>query len=343
VLSPGGFVRASRRLAELPSAASTRLEYRPVPAGLAELRGVINERPLLPTGRLSLAATGLRAAVTRELRLSTGSLMGGGERLEIAWRFWPRRPRVAVGIQAPAPWGGVWGAQAYADRQPFNVPALPRSEQNGGRLSVSDWIADRWRWTIGGGVDEWPQTGLLASAGTALQFTSLGGRVTARAGADVWSGDARFSTADVNVRGQSSRELQGVVFIGFLGLQLASRQTPPGLWGAGDTGLARTTLLRAHPVLDDGRLRADRLGRSFVYATAEAQRWWRIAGPARAAAAAFGDVGRTGRRFDGRARGDVDIGMGARLAVTGISGIFRVDAAKGLRDGATAFSLVYEP
>jgi hypothetical protein len=204
-------------------------------------------------------------------------------------------------------------------------------------------MADRWRLTIGGGVDEWPHTGILATAGTALQLTSLDGRITARAGTDVWSGDARFSTTDVNVRGQSSLELQGVVFVGFAGLQLASRQTPPDLWGAGDTGLARSTLLRAHPVLDEGRLRVDRLGRRFVYATAEAQRWWRIAGPVRAAAAAFGDVGRTGRRFDGRARGDVDIGIGARLAVTGISGIFRADVAKGLRDGATAFSLVYEP
>src|SRR4029450_9994050 len=90
LLSPGKFVRAGRRLAELPSATSTRLEYMPVPAGLAELRGVVAERPVMPTGRLTLAAVGLLAAATREVRLTTGSIVGGGERIEFAWRFWQR-------------------------------------------------------------------------------------------------------------------------------------------------------------------------------------------------------------------------------------------------------------
>jgi hypothetical protein len=342
VLSPGDFVRARRRLAELPSAASTRLEYRPVPTGLAELRGVIAERPLLPTGRFSLAAMALTAAVTRELRVTTGSIVGGGERVDIAWRFWPRRPRVAIGIQAPAPWGGVWGAQAYADRQPFDR-AFPRSERNGGRLTVSDWLDDRWRWTASGGVDEWPHTGLLAAAGTAIQFASPAGRITARVGTEAWSGDAKFAMADINVRVRSSSEPGGVVFAAVAGAQVASRQTPPGLWGAGDTGQVRTTMLRAHPVLDEGRLRVDRLGRTFLYGSVEVQHWWRLAGPVRAAAAAFGDAGRTGRRYDPSERRDVDLGIGARLAVAGIPGIFRADLGKGLRDGATAFSLVYEP
>jgi hypothetical protein len=342
VLSPGDFVRARRRLAELPSAASTRLEYMPVPTGLAELRGVIAERPMLPTGRWSLAATALTAAVTRELRVTTGSLVGGGERVDIAWRFWPRRPRVAVGIQAPAPWGGVWGAHAYAERQPFDR-AIPRFERNGGRLTVSDWLDDRWRWTASGGMDEWPQTGLLAAAGTALQFASRAGRITARVGTEAWSADASFATADMILRVRSSPEPRGVVVAAVVGAQVASRRTPPGLWGAGDTGHVRTTLLRAHPVLDEGRLRVDRLGRTFLYGSVEVQHWWRLAGPVRAAAAAFGDAGRTGRRFDAGARRDMDVGLGARLAIAGIPGIFRADLGKGMRDGATAFSLVYEP
>jgi hypothetical protein len=342
MLSPRDFVRARRRLAELPSAASTRLEYRPVPAGLAELRGVVAERPLLPTGRLSLAGLGLTAAATRELRVTTGSLAGGGERFDIAWRFWPRRPRVAVGIQAPARWGGVWGVQAYADRQPFDR-AFPRSERNGARLNVSDWMDDHWRWTVSGGLDEWPHTSLLAAAGTALQYASRAGRITARAAAEGWFGDAKFAMTDVNIRARSSSEPRGVVLVAVAGAQLASRGTPPILWGAGDTGHVRPALLRAHPVLDEGRLRVDRLGRTFLYGSAEAQRWWRLAGPVRAAVAAFGDAGRTGRRFDAGARRDMDVGIGARLAVAGIPGTFRADLGKGVRDGATVFSLVYEP
>ena len=41
--------------------------------------------------------------------------------------------------------------------------------------------------------------------------------------------------------------------------------------------------------------------------------------------------------------GDVDAGLGARLAVPGLPGAFRFDVARGLRDGATALSFAYEP
>ena len=40
---------------------------------------------------------------------------------------------------------------------------------------------------------------------------------------------------------------------------------------------------------------------------------------------------------------DVDVGLGARLPVPGIAGNFTLDVARGLRDGRTAVSFVYEP
>jgi hypothetical protein len=39
----------------------------------------------------------------------------------------------------------------------------------------------------------------------------------------------------------------------------------------------------------------------------------------------------------------VDLGIGVRLAMPGVSGTIRIDVAKGLRDGATAVSFVYDP
>jgi predicted double-glycine peptidase len=343
VLSPGDFVRAGRRLAELPSATSTRLEYMPVPAGLAELRGVVSERPVMPTGRLTLAAVGLSAAATREVRLTTGSIVGGGERIELAWRFWRRRPRVALRIEAPAPWGGVWSALAYTEQQPFNAPDVARADQTGGRLGMSDWLAARWRWTLTAGVDEWPETGMRGAAGAAIQFVSLDARVDGRVETNLWPGNSSYATTHANLRARSSTERQGIVYIVSGGSQTASRPTPMNLWPAGDTGHARAALLRAHPVLDEGRLRVERLGRAFLHGSFEAQRWWRVAGPLWIAAAAFTDLGRTTRRTDSTARGDLDLGLGARAAVAGIPGVFRADLGKGLRDGATAVSLVYEP
>lgn len=343
VLTPGRFMRARRRLAELPSATSTRLEYVPVPSGLAELRGVVAERPLVPAGRLSLAAIGLSAAATRELRLTAGSVVGGGEQLSVAWRFWPRRPRVAIGVGAPAPWGGVWSVDAFFERQPFSVPVAPSAERTGARLGASDWLTGHLRWSVAAGVDEWTAGERRGTLGASLRFVSLDDRVDARIGADAWPGRDGFATGQAVVRARSSTDLRGVVLLAAAAVQGASRRVPLDLWWAGDTGHVRTALLRAHPVLDEGRLRVDRLGRTLVHGSLEAQRWWVIAGPVRAAAAAFADMGHTGYRFEGRAQGDVDVGFGVRLAVTGMPGIFRVDVGRGLRDGATAVSFVYEP
>ena len=343
VLSSDDFVRARRRLADLPSAVSTRLDFVPVPAGLAELRGVVAERPVLPTGRLSFAALALSAAATREVRVSTGSLTGGGESMEFAWRFWPHRPRVAAGIDAPAPWGGVWSAQAYSERQPFDTPDLAPARQAGGRLGLANWAAARWRWSFSAGLDEWSAIGAHAAAGGGLQFVARDERFEAAAGTTVWRGSTGYGTVFATGRARSSTATQGSVYIASAGVDAVSRSTPLNLWAAGDTGHVRGALLRAHPVLNDGRLRVHRLGRLFVHGSIEAQRWWRPAVPLRVAAAAFSDVGRTARRFAGPDWVDVDVGLGARVAVVGIPGIFRADLSRGLRDGATVLSLVYEP
>jgi hypothetical protein len=343
LLSADRFIRAQRRLAELPSATSTRLEYTPVPAGLAELHAVVSERPVAPSGPLSLAAIGLSAAVSRELRITTGSVFGGGERINVVWRFWPRRPRLAATIEAPAPWGGLWSAEAYSERQPFDAPQVPRAERTGARLRVSDWATARWRWTLAGGVDEWSGSGARGAAGASLHFASVDGRIDSSVDANLWSGGSSYATTHINLRAQSSTDRQGLVYSVLVGVETASPMTPMNLWPAGDTGHVHGTLLRAHPVLSEGRLRVERLGRAFAHGSIEARRWWRITGPVRAAAAAFTDIGRTAWRADDEPRTDVDVGVGGRFVVAGIPGVFRADLARGLRDATTAISLLYEP
>lgn len=342
VLTPGRFTRARRQLSELPAAFSTRLEYAPVPAGLAELRGAVAERPLLPRGRLSWAALGLGAAATREVRVTTGSVMGGGERVSAAWRFWPNRPRVSLGIRAPAPWGGVWGVDAAWEEQPF-TSALDAARRTSAGLDLSDWATGSLRWNITAGADRWDETRSFGRFGGGVRLVMLDDRVDARIDGTAWVADRRFGTVRASLRGKSSSELRGFVWLAEGTVERASQATPVDLWFAGDTGHARATLLRAHPVLEDGRLRVDRLGRSLVHGSLEAQRWWRPVGPLRVAAAAFADIAGTSRLLTRGSRHDVDAGMGARIALTGVPGMFRVDIARGLRDGAGAASFIYEP
>jgi hypothetical protein len=90
-------------------------------------------------------------------------------------------------------------------------------------------------------------------------------------------------------------------------------------------------------------MRADRIGRHIFYTSGEAQEWWEGKARVRLGAAAFVDVARIDRRTEPRAGTDVDLGIGARLAVPGVSGVLRIDVAKGLRDGATALSFIYDP
>jgi predicted double-glycine peptidase len=344
ILTPGRFMRATRRLASLPSATSSRLEYVPVPSGLAELRAVVAERPLVPTGRWSLAAAGLVAAATREVRLSTGALLGSGEEVSAAWRFWPHRRKTSAGIHAPAPWGGIWSVDAFSEEQPFTTSALSPVERDSVRVATSDWSTGWLQWTATAGVDVWAPESARLQVGGGVELVTPDDRLDAAFELSGWPGNGAFGTIDAGIRARSSAAKRGVVFLGTANLQFATHRAPLDLWWAGDTGHARSTLLRAHPLLDDGRLRVDRLGRTLGHFSLEAQHWWTVVGPISAAASVFGDVARTAQLYAGDpARHDVDLGIGAYLAVAGIRGLFSANVAKGLADGATVFSVRYTP
>jgi hypothetical protein len=129
--------------------------------------------------------------------------------------------------------------------------------------------------------------------------------------------------------------------VGRAGAARGSASLPALLWFAGDTGQSRETLLRAHPLVDEGRLRVEQMGKTLLNASGEVQRWW-SAGLIRAAAAGFVDTTRVSRRIEAGARGDVDAGIGLRVALPG-AGVVRADVATGLRSGGTRWSFVYEP
>jgi hypothetical protein len=275
--------------------------------------------------------------------VTSGSLTGGGEAVTATWRFWARRPRVAVGVRAPAPWGGTWSVEAESERQPFDTPALPVSERRSGRVTVANWTTGAIRWDVGGGLEQRGGRGRLGLAQGGVRFVTPADRLDAGVRATQWLGAGSFATAELSIAGRSRVEQRGVVLLGAVAIQGASGSTPPDLWGAGDTGHVRRTLLRAHPVLDDGRLRADRLGRLLLQTSVEAQRWWAPLPAVRVAGALFVDAARTAARLGLPPIHDADAGGGARLAVAGIPGMFQIDLARGLRDGATALSLSYRP
>ena len=342
LLTPASFLLARRRLDDLPSAIGTQLTYVPVPSGLAELRATVNERPLVPTDVWSYAAIGAVGAARREVQFSAGSLSGGGERLTVSWRFWPGRPRIGVSLDAPAPWGGVWGVRGSTERQPFDTAEVPPSERVAAGIEIGGWVAPVLRLAVRGGLDRWQDAGTFGVAGGSLQLRSPGDRVDAALNLGVWTGSGSFSTAEAVLAARTSTGRRGRILVGRAGAGLAAQATPLDLWFGGDTGATRPTLLRAHPLVSDGRLRSGQLGRGIVHGSIEGQQWWPVS-VARVGAALFVDAVRVSERLTASSRGDVDAGIGGRLALPGLAGVFRVDLAKGLRDGSTRFSVVYEP
>jgi hypothetical protein len=338
LITPATLVRARRRLAELPSAFSTSLDYVPRGQGLADARVAIAERPRVPWGPLTAASVGVSAAVNRTMAISFGSLSGGGERWTIAWRFWERRARYSVDVNAPGPWGGVWGVSSESSRQSFTRGILATRRESG-ELSFSRWASGRLRWEAGAGLARWHERGLFGAIRAGTRLVSLDGRFAAGAGVRSWVGDAPFSSVNLLAMASTSTAQQGTVFTARSGFGVVGREAPTDAWLAGDVGHAMPTLLRAHPVLDDGRIRAERLGRALVSGSVEAQHWWRV-GPVRLAGASFLDAARTSRRLSGGPLADVDAGAGLRLAAPVVPGTLRIDYAIALRGTGSALSCV---
>ena len=340
ILSRDESDRASRRLDELPAAAITRLEYVPRVAGTAEVRAHVVERNVVPRGMLMWVGIGLRAGASREISAGAASLARGGELLEGSWRFWPGRPAASIGLHVPGP-PGVFSLELLWEHQPFTDTALADAKRLATQARLADWASGDVRWEGRAGYARWEQQGSFGLIGGSTRFER--GELRIGASVDAWLGASQFALGSAHAGWRSSGDRQGFVLDVEGTLETIQRDAPLDLWRAGDTGHARPTLLRAHPVLDGGRLRVDRLGRHLAQATAEAQHWWRPAGAIGLGAAAFVDVARTsGRRVAGSLT-DADAGAGIRLTLPGRAGLFRLDVAHGLRDGRNALSVSWTP
>jgi hypothetical protein len=345
LITPDVFMRSERALRELPSARSTRLGLAPPAQGIADLRAVVDERPRLPHDRWTFATVAANAVIARTAGLTLGSLTGGGESIALEWRFWTQRPRIAGSFRAPAPWSGTWGVDAYGESQEFD-DGVVASRRRGGRVVAARWLTSHARVEWRGGGDRWqgPARAAFGSAGITLLVTTTDDRLMARTVVDGFAGASRFGTGAFTVAATSARRATEPPLVSTFTATVAgvSRQAPLDVWPAGDTGQARPLLLRAHPVLDDGRLRVDRIGRTLVQASGELQRWWNAPALSRIGAAVFVDVARTANRMtQPGALDDVDLGFGVRLASGLTAGRVYLDVAHGLRDGSDAFSARY--
>jgi hypothetical protein len=342
VVTNAGLTRARKRLADVPALSAVGVEYVPLRGGSAEVRAHVIEEPLWPTSVPALASLGGRAIFARELHVPLVSPSGGGELVAATWRFWPGRPRVALEVNAPAPWGGKWGALAAWERQPFDTTVVPTIERLTARATWSDWVLPALRIGVRSGADRWTtRAAAQGMAGATALATTGGQRLGAQLDLDSWFGPSAFTMAQLVVRARSSTTLRGFLLTGAAGTGWAGLTTSPDLWFGGDTGNARPIFLRAHRLVEDGRIVTDRIGRTIVHGGVEAQ-YWRSLSRFQVAPAVFVDAVHLDRRAVPGTRDDMDIGAGVRLAGFG-SGVLRLDVARGLRDGRMRVSAGFQP
>jgi peptidase C39-like protein len=340
LLTASALRRAERRLAGVPSVRAARVTYQPGEQGLTRVRAAVVERELAPTSALSLVSAGVRAIADREVAAVIASPTGGGEAIDVAWRWWEHRPRAALGFSAPGPFGAVWRLEAFDERQSFGRDDTVVERRRGVAIDLGDWVTGSTRWRVDLGIDRWREFGRAASVTAGVEHHAARDRVVTFADVSRTFGGVRAWTVAANADWRSSVTNQGNVCLAGGGFAVVGGPAPMTFGRGAGTERVAAARLRAHPLFDSGIVDRAVFGRRLVYAGAEWRHWIQPkTRPIRFAPAVFVDVARAAHGWtftDDRAH--VDAGVGLRVPMPG-AGLVRIDVARGLRDGATALSV----
>lgn len=345
LLTPDALRLAQRRAQDVPALAAARVTFRPIDDGRAIVDASIVERARAPMTYAAWGGIALGAATNREAVVSLANVSGGGDAVGISWRWWEHRPRVAISYAAPGP-GGIWRLDGSRETQAFadGTVAFEESRTRGG-VELSNWIDERTRLRGGVSVERWTDRRRTLAVAAGAELWPVIDRLVLETGGTLWtgSGDA-FSAANVLLRWRSNAAPTGTVWLANAGYRVATASAPPSIWPGADTGHAREVLLRAHPLLDDGVIAGGVFGRRVAHGGAELQHWLTPGRQrlARVAPAVFVDVASATRGLtQADPRVHYDAGAGLRVSIAGM-GVLRIDAARGLRDGRTAFSVGWQ-
>jgi predicted double-glycine peptidase len=366
LLTEARFLRAERRLAQMPDRRSARIGFTPQIDGFARVDVAVAERRSRPRGRIEWAAAGMQVVLDREVEVSVPGWRGDGDLWTGSWRWWDHRPRVAVSFATPrvgtlpGVWRveGSWEAQTYGIGGGRETKPTVREEHTHGGVATTDWIHGNLRYELTAGLDSWNGVRRAVSVGALLDRRWARDRLSVAADARVGmplTTDPAFRSAGLRVtfRSLTADTLRpvsaesvgpGSVFVLTGGFDAVSAAAPLALWPGAGEGRARRPLLRAHPLLVDGVISGPMFGERLAYANAEAQQWFEKPLLVRIGLAAFADVAHVWRPLSPAAGPPFqgDVGLGLRLKAPGRRGILRIDFGRGLRDGADALTLGWQ-
>jgi hypothetical protein len=344
LLTPDALRIAQKRVRDLPAVSTARVTFHPVENGRAQVHASVVERPRAPHGYPAWIGMGLGAAANREVAASFANVTGGGDAVDVMWRWWRNRPRIGAAYSAPGP-GGIWTIEVFRETQTFGSTAPFEETRTSVSAGLGRWLTPRIRVAGGAGIDRWSIAGRTLAGTARIQYWPVLDRLRLEGGLRGWGASRdRFASADAGAYWRSTTAAAGTVWLGAMGYRVATASAPASVWPGADTGHARDVVLRAHPLLDDGVIEGGVFGQRIAFATAEVQRWMqpKALRLVRIAPAIFVDAARATRGLPSTdSRLHYDAGAGIRIALLGF-GVLRADVARGLRDGATAFSVGWQ-
>jgi hypothetical protein len=349
LLTDAGLRRARRRLQTLPVAVSSRIGFTPQPDGSAAVEAAVQERPLFLNDRFDLIASGLHALSEREVALRLAGPTHGGELWSLDWRFWENRPRLGLSVAMPRPpgFGSIWRLEGSWEEESFGIPApgdataVVRERRGRVAFTFQDWTASDLLWEMSTGLDRFRDRGAHLSIGGALEKRFARDRMAVRAEASSWTsfdGGPAFAAGSLGWSFRSSTGESRTIWKARAGVEAVTEEAPRMVWPGAGTGHARSVLLRAHPLLEDGVIEGAVFGRRLSHGGLEVERWLNPGPPMRFALVGFLDLATLG---NGGA-GQIDVGAGVRVRLPGQSSVMRIDAARGLLDGSFALSMGWQ-
>ncbi|MGE0450647.1 MAG: C39 family peptidase [Vicinamibacterales bacterium] len=355
LLTDEQFTLARRRLESMPDQTATRIAVRPDPDGFAIVDVAVVEQRSLPRTPIQWGAATAQSILEREVAVSIPGRTGQGEMWSGTYRWWRNRPRASIEFAAPrfaSPRGvlrfrAAWESQSYGSDESNVV----REERLQGQLGLEQWVTANVRTEISAGVEAWVRPNgrrdRTAHVSASIERRAWRDRLAATLSVGQWAGlggAPGFSAANLGATFRSRREPRGLVVLARAGASIASREAPLALWSGAGEGRGRGPLLRAHRLLRAGRINGTMFGRQMAHATLEARGWLPKPSLVRIGGALFADTAVAGKRPD-FAVGQpfqFDAGFGLRLRVPGRGGVFRLDLARGVRDGARAIIATWQ-
>lgn len=335
MLTPERLRTVERRIEALPAAQFSRVSYRPLGGGRAQLDVNVVERPAFSSPRSILLQSTVLAASERAIGVDMFGLAPSGDSARLFVRWQPNRSRGVLAASAPRFLGlpGIVTAEAVWDEQSYRAPPTPpesapvRERRKRASLSLAHWWAADTRAALALAGDDWGSLGRFVSMSGDVDQRLLGDRVAVGgSAAGWWSGaSAPFYAASArgSVRTHTTPERPRLRMDA--SYEVASARAPLGLWSGAGTGAGRPLLLRAHPLVRDGVIEGAAFGRGFLGGSVQAEAPIASLGPARLRAAVFVDAAKV--LAPRRGASLVDIGVGLRLQPPGWKSSLRVDVA----------------